>query len=75
MRASLSFADTSRNPQPITVDLLKIMHNTEEITLRIYLALSPQGEPIEPDDRSDMGEGRLANRQRGTDKIAAPCQR
>src|SRR3990172_12300237 len=60
MRASLPFTDTSCKPQSVTVYLFQIVRDAEEIPLRIYLTLSPEGESIKPDDRSDMGKGRFA---------------
>lgn len=46
MQASLPYSGTSRKRKPITVYLLHIVHDTEEIPLYIHLALPPERKPI-----------------------------
>ena len=50
MQTFLPYWGASCIPNSVVVYLLQIVRDTEEIPLRIYLALSSQGESIKPDD-------------------------
>jgi len=48
------------------MDLFQVVDDTKQLPLGVYLGFSLQGKILQPDNPSDMGKGRFADRQSQT---------